>query len=79
MSDVQQFEARRGLASACKSGSTIEVYEGADGTFLLLFTMPRREVKTVPRLSMEAFARLTAIGLRLLSPKMETRPPEVTP
>ncbi len=78
MSDVQQFEARRGLASACKTGSTVEVFEGKDGTFLLLFTPPNRQGKSVLRLSREAFARLTAIGIRLLSPAPEARPPEAT-
>ena len=62
------FEAARGLASSCSTGSIVEVFEGKDGTFVLMFTATGREEKMALRLSREAFARLLAIGYRLLTP-----------
>ena len=68
MPDTPVFEAARGLASYCSTGSVVEVFEGKDGTFVLMFTMAGSTEKTALRLSREAFARLIAIGYRLLAP-----------
>ena len=75
MPEPPVFEAARGLASSCSTGSIVEVFEGKDGTFVLMFTATGREEKMALRLSREAFARPLAIGYRLLTPAA----PEETP
>lgn len=69
MPDAPVFEAARGLASSCSTGSIVEVFEGKDGTFVLMFTVSGSTDKSALRLSREAFARLCVVGYRLLAPQ----------
>ena len=66
MPDVPIFEAVRFLASRSKNGAVVEVIEGKDGTYLILFTAPGQTGKTAVRVSRPTFDALLDVGFQML-------------